>query len=353
MNRLRPREEDRHFIRRLGLVVFVSAVVVFVVRASDLLLLVFGAMLGAVLISAVANWLAARTPLPRGGGVAVAAVLLIAFFATIGWLFGDETLRQAGKLKQTLPGDWARLRMSLEGNPIGKLLTDSLGKGTGGSGIAKYAIGAGWGTLELFANFLIILAGSIFFAAQPGVYRRGLVLLVPPSYREVAASAIHDVGEALKLWLLTQVCSMVLMGVMIGLGLWWSGVEAPVALGLLGGLSEFIPYVGPTLAMVPAIIVAAAGQGSIWGVLATYLVVRVVQANVITPLISQRLVSVPPGLYLFLILAAGYAFGTFGLFFAGALAVTAYTLTVRLLGRETYGDDVAVPGAGSGNRTRV
>jgi predicted PurR-regulated permease PerM len=79
-------------------------------------------------------------------------------------------------------------------------------------------------------------------------------------------------------------------------------------------------------------------------VLGTYAVVRIVQANVITPLISQRLVSVPPGLYLFLILAIGIVFGIFALFFSGALAVTLYVLVKRLYVRETLGDALCMPG---------
>lgn len=155
---------------------------------------------------------------------------------------------------------------------------------------------------------------------------------------------MNDVGRALRLWLLTQIISMAMMGVMIGVGLWLSGVEASAALGLLGGLSEFIPYIGPTLAMIPAVVVALAGSGSVWGVLGSYALVRIVQANIITPLISQEIITVPPGVYLFLILACGYAFGTFGLFFSGALTVAAYTLVSRLYGYETLGDDIHLPG---------
>jgi predicted PurR-regulated permease PerM len=56
------------------------------------------------------------------------------------------------------------------------------------------------------------------------------------------------------------------------------------------------------------------------------------------------MVSVPAGLYLFLILAMGAAFGIFGMFFAGALSVTTYTLAIRLYAREVVGNDAALPG---------
>ena len=344
---LKPGEADQTFVRRLVLVVFTAALVVFVHATKNLLLLAFGAMLGSVLFSAIADSVAKRTQLPRAAGLAIAVLGFLATLLLMGWLFGEETATQAEQLRGTLPQDWMKLQTRLGADPMGRMLLGSLHQDVGGAGLASRLMDYGAGAVEIAINFIIIIIGAIFFAGQPALYRDGLVKLVPPSYRPVACLAADDVGRALKLWLLTQLASMVLMGVMIGVGLWWSGVQAPVALGLLGGLSEFIPYVGPTLAMVPAVIVAVAGPGSLAGVLLTYLVVRIVQANVITPLITRRLVSIPPGLYLFMILSAGFALGTFGLFFAGALAVATYTLTIRLYARETLGDDVAPPGQSS------
>lgn len=344
MARLRPDERDLRFVRRLVLVLVLVALGFFVVRAADLILLAFGAMLGALLLVAIADWIDAHTPIGRGAGLAIAALVLFTVIGLIVWLFGSETASQASALTHALPQDWARLRQSWGSSPIGGKLLNSVESFGGGSKLARVGAGLGLGSLELIANFIIMLVGALFFAAQPQLYRKGILHLVPRPYRPVIADALEDVARALRLWLITQLISMGLMGVMIAFGLWLSGVQAWGALGLLGGLSEFIPYVGPTLAMIPAIIVGLAGGGSIWGVIGTYVVVRIIQANVITPLISQRVVSVPPGLYLFLILAMGYAFGTFGMFFSGALSVAAYTLTIRLYVRETLGDHPALPG---------
>lgn len=344
MNRLAPRAEDRGFIRRVAIVVMALALIAFLYRIGDILLLAFGASLVGILLATAADWLAAHLRLPRAAALAVAVIAMLAVLTLMGWLFGAETGRQAAQLWQTLPQDWAKLRTALEANPIGKLLADSFHQGSQGSRFAHLLLSAGWGGLEIVANFLILLIGGIFFAAQPAVYRRGILIMTPPPYRAVAADVADDVVRSLRLWLLTQIVSMTMMGVMIGIGLWWSGVQAPAALGLLGGLSEFTPYVGPTLAMVPAILMALAGKGSIWGVIVTYVVVRIVQVHIITPLISQSMVSVPAGLYLFLILGMGVAFGVFGIFFAGALSVAVYTLTIRLYAREALDEAVSLPG---------
>ena len=342
--RLRPAEDEWSFIRRLLYVILAVALCYFLYKVADLILLAFGAIIGGVLLSAMADMIADKTGWRRSIALAIATAILFALLGLMGWLFGSQTSQQISHLNQTLPGQWAKVRASLMSHPAGQMLVASLDHGARGSGLARRLFKAGWGASEILVNFIIILIGGIFFAAQPRLYRRGLVLLAPPAYRDVAHDALSDVARTLRLWLLTQLISMALMGVMISFGLWWSGIEAWAALGLLGGLSEFIPYVGPTLAMIPPVIIALAGDGSVWGVLGTYAIVRVVQANIITPLISQRVVSVPPALYLFLILACGYAFGTFGLFFSGALAVTAYTLAIRLYSREILGDPVELPG---------
>lgn len=344
MARLKPDTEDQRFLRRLLLVLVAIALAYFLYRIADLLLLAFGAALGAILLSAGADAIAGKTRLPRWAGLVIVTLAMLIVLGAIGWLFGAETGRQASRLFRRLPSDWAALQMRLGGSPLGRMLIDSGKAGAGGGKIAGLLFGAGWKASEIALNFIVILIGAIFFAADPSVYARGILLLSPAPYRAAVAQALDDTAAALRLWLLTQLFSMVAMGLMIAGGLWLSGLEGWAALGVLGGLSEFIPYIGPTLAMIPALIVALAGQGSVWGVIGTYAVVRIVQANIITPLVSQRIVAIPAGLYIFAILAMGFAFGGFGMFFAGALSVAAFTLVRALYLRETLGEFIAHPG---------
>lgn len=344
MNDLRPGGEMRRFIARLFIIALAIALGVVVYRAAQLFLLAFGAALGAILLSSISRWLMRRMACSRPVALTMAVLLVLLAFCLMGWLFGSEIAGQAERLGQRLPADWTIVRAKLEAGPVGRLLLASAHESGFAGLIGRTIANIGFGAVRVLVNFIILFVGAIFFAAQPRLYARGLAMLAPPPYRRLAFRALCDVARALRLWLRTQLISMLLMGLMIGLGLWWSGVDAPAALGLLGGLSEFIPYVGPTLAMIPAIVVALSGSGSLGGVLLTYLVVRIVQANLITPLITHRVVSVPPGLYLFLILLSGYVFGTFGMFFSGALAVTVFTLAKRLYAREALGDRVRLPG---------
>ncbi|HET8613713.1 MAG TPA: AI-2E family transporter [Sphingomonas sp.] len=342
--RLRPGERDRLFLKRLFLALLVVALVVFLYKITDLLLLAFGSAVGAVLLSAVADWIAERTPLSRNIGFGVAILLLLGALWLIGWLFGDELSREFDQMMARLPGQWREAEATLSATPMGRWLVDAMNSAGRGKSLAvtlaNWSLGAG----EILVNFLIVLVGAIFFGAQPRLYRDGIVCLTPPPYRAIIGDALDDCGRTLKLWLLTQIVLMTTMGLLVGGGLWLAGLKSAAALGMLAALSEFIPYVGPTLAMLPPIVIAIAGEGSIGGVIATFVVVRFIQSSFITPMVERRVVSVPPAITLFVILAFGYAFGLFGLFFSAPLLVVAYTLVGRLYLREAIAEEIELPG---------
>ena len=120
-------------------------------------------------------------------------------------------------------------------------------------------------------------------------------------------------------------------------------MPSAAALGLLAGLSEFIPYIGPTAAMIPALGLAATeGTGPVIGALATYAIVRLIQTNFITPYVQNRVISIPPAITVFAIIGIGVIFGVFGLFFSAALLVVIFTLVRSLYLREVLGEDMPV-----------
>ena len=167
---------------------------------------------------------------------------------------------------------------------------------------------------------------------------------MPRGYRPAVDDALADTTVSLRLWLRAQLIGMTTMGLMVGLGLWAVGVPSAAALGLLAGLSEFIPYVGPTAAMVPALgLAATAGSDALVWALVVFLVIRIVHTNLITPLLQRHVVHVPPAVTLFAILGIGTVFGLFGLFFSGALLVVIFTLVRSLYLREVLGEDVPAP----------
>lgn len=195
------------------------------------------------------------------------------------------------------------------------------------------------------ADLLLVLFGGISLAAQPGLYVRGLVLLGPGGGREKARKAVEACGRALSLWLLGQLVSMYIGGALTTVGLWLVGVPLALALGLLSGLAEFVPIVGPIAAAVPGLLLAFSRDMTmtVW-VLAVYLGIQQIESNMLLPLIERRLVSLPPALTLFAVVAMGMLLGPLGALFATPLTVVAFVLVRMLYLRETLGVPVPMPG---------
>ena len=341
MNRLAPDADDARFIRRILYIIVIVAIVAALYRASDLLILAFGSMLGAIVIHAIADLYArhAKAPPKLALGLGMATVLGLVGFLV--WLFGVQFRTQINLLVTALPGLIDQFAGYLSQSPVGAKIVDAVRQAYAGSRVATDIGGLVQGAGELVLNCLLLLVGALFFAADPKVYERGFLYLIPRSKRAAIEDALFDVGSTLKLWLRSSLILMTSMGVLIGLGLWISGVPSAAALGLLAGLSEFIPYIGPTAAMIPALGLAATqGTGSVVGALVTYALVRLVQTNFITPYVQNRVVSIPPAITVFAILGVGAIFGLFGLFFSAALLVVLFTLVRSLYLREVLGEDI-------------
>lgn len=339
--RLAPDEQDARFIRRVLMLLVIAALAAALLRAGNLLILAFGSMLGAIVIHAIADLFHDYLRVPRKGALALGMATTLAVLGFLGWLFGVAFREQVNLLIERTPAILNQFGEWLSRSAVGAKLVDAVEAAYAGSQAAHDISGLMRGAGEIALNALLLLVGALFFAADPEVYERGALLLVPPRHRPAFEDALFDVASTLRLWLRAQLIQMTTMGVAVGIGLWLAGVPSAAALGLLAGLSEFIPYVGPTAAMLPALGLAATkGTGPIVGTLVTYALVRLVQSNFITPFVTNRVVSIPPAVTLFVIIGIGYVFGLFGLFFSAALLVVIFTLVRSLYLREVLGEDI-------------
>ena len=138
---------------------------------------------------------------------------------------------------------------------------------------------------------------------------------------------------------------MLMIGVISGLAYWWLGLPLPLALGIISGLTNFIPFIGPILGAVPALIFALAIniETVLWTAGVT-LAIQQLEGNIISPVIQRHAVLMPPALALFAIVISGLLFGLLGVFLAVPLAVALLVLVKKLWVRETLGEQTVVPG---------
>jgi predicted PurR-regulated permease PerM len=335
--------KDADFVRRVLIVIGLVVLALLAWKLSYVVLLTFGAILVAVILRAFADLLARWTPLPKRWTLTAAALIILMVMIGILVMFGAQIRGQIAIVSERLPAAIDSFTSQLGLGPVTHQLPDML-EGRGSSVVARLA-GYGWALAGGLTDFLLVVVAGIYIAANPTVYRTGLVKLFPPSQHERVSSSLDAIGEALKLWLGAQLMAMIFVGLAVVIGVWLIGLPSPFALGLIAGLLEFVPFIGPVLGALPAILIASTIDGPtvMWTVL-LFVVIQQLEANVIFPQLGRRMVSLPPALALFAILAAGVLFGPLGLLFGFPMAVVVFVLVKKLYVRETLGEETAVPG---------
>lgn len=336
----------RVFIERLVIAIAILGLAALLWALRALLILVFGAVLVAVILSLVAAPLRRRLGLPDWAALLAAVAVVIGVLATAVSMFGGETVRQASGLRETLPAAWGAIEQRIEPYGLAAPLRDTVAaaQSSGGgilSNVGRIAVSVGNG----IADTLLVIVGGIYLAAQPQLYREGTLKLIPPGGRARVEQALDDCWNALRLWLGGRLVSMTVVGTLTGTGLWLLGIPGALALAVLAFVLEFIPFLGPVLAAVPAILLALAFDPAkaIWVAL-LYLAIQQIEGNVVEPLVQQRAVEMPPALLLFAVVAGAVAFGPPGIVFAAPLTVVLLVMVKRLYVREALHTPTDIPG---------
>ena len=254
-------------------------------------------------------------------------------------------LWQLRTLAEAVPVAWRSFEERVGDMGLGDQLAgvvDSARPGDGSAtGFGRFLMSVGSGV----ADALVVIFGGIFLAAQPNFYRIGAIKLVPQAKRALVAEAMIDSERALRLWLRGQLFAMVIVGLMTGVGLWLIGVPSALALGLLAGLLEFIPFAGPILAAVPGILLALViGPDLALWTAVLYFAVQHFEGYLLQPLVQRYAVDLPPVVLLFSLLGFSILFGVIGMLLAAPLAVVSYVLVKRLYVQEALGTKTPIPG---------
>lgn len=327
------------FLKRLAAVVLAAALIALALRLSGLLLMVFGGILVAVILNAGANIVIRWTGLN-----ATIAVLLVVLAAVIlvgiaGTLLGAQIADEFARLLEQLPKAAEQVESWVRGIPgADQMLRQAEGE-SGTPGIAD--VFSGFTTVATTAigavtGLLVALVIALFLALDPGLYQRGVLHLFPFGKRDRVREVLAGVASSLRAWMKGQAVAMIAVGAMTILGLMVLGAPLPLALGLLSGFLNVIPFIGPVLAAVPAVLVALAEspQLGLWVAL-LYLVIQQIEGNVVQPVVQEKAVALPPALTVAAAVGMGALFG-----FPGMLLATPMLVAVFVIVRMAYVEDV-------------
>jgi predicted PurR-regulated permease PerM len=185
---------------------------------------------------------------------------------------------------------------------------------------------AGW----LVSTVIIIFIG-VYTASNPSLYHRGVVQLFPNARRERISEILAMMGHQLRWWLIGRLAGMVIVGVVTAFTLNMMGIPMAGLLGLISGLLTFIPNLGPIISAVPVVLIALMESPSKALIVAVfYTVLQMVEGYVLTPLILQRTVSLPPALLLSAQAILGSLLGLAGIAMAAPITVLGMVLVNML-----------------------
>lgn len=339
-------QSEHIFVRRVLIVLGLTAVFFLVWQLRVLLLMLFGAIVIASIFRAVSDMICKYTRAPSSVAIGLSILLVLGSVGALVALFGNHVAQQVQSLRETLPAAWRALEarignigLSEQLDRLVSTITTPGGSGLSGFGRTLISIGSG------IADLLVVIFAGIYLATQPNFYRVGAIKLVPPARRKIAAEAMLESERALRLWLKGQAIAMVVVGLLTGFGLWLLGMPSALTLGLLAGALEFIPFAGPILSAIPAVLLAAAVSPdlALWVTL-LYLAIQQFEGNVLSPMIQQYAVDLPGAVLLFSLIGFGSLFGTLGVILAAPLAVVMMVLVKRLYIIETLDTPTPIPG---------
>jgi predicted PurR-regulated permease PerM len=302
----------------------------FLYSIAQLLLLFFIAVLFALYLSAVTDALQKWLAVPRTAGLLMALLLTLVAVAGVIYLIVPPVVLQFQELITAMPALMARWEAELvaasDRSPIVGQLLGRLDEGQTYTGIIVAQIGGYFGGvmpylysgLTFFIHFISVLVMGIYLALRPGLYREGFILLAPPLHRELVRDILDDLGRTLRSWIVGQLLGMTVLGMLTWIGLTLLNVPYALAFGVFAGATAIVPFFGTLFSTVlPALFVLGTGSvtHAVW-VLLLGVFVQAFEANVVSPMIMERQVRLPPVLTILAVLVMAHLLHLVGLFVA-------------------------------------
>lgn len=314
-------------------------------RLTNVILLLFASGLAAMLFFQLTRFLQKLLRLPFAIALTLAVILPITGILLIGWQFGSLMATQFAQLFVRVPQAFHVADSWLRGSSVGREIVARYESFLpDGSRIVAFiqALLANVGTAV--TELIIVLVAGIYLAAQPALYTGGILKLAPPRSRPRALHLWHSVIRALHAWLKGQAIGMLFVGVGTAAGFWLVGLPAPLAIGLVAGLCEFVPYLGVIVVSIPAIILgfSISMETGIWTIL-VLVVVQQVQGNFVSPMAQQMMVRLPPALTIFSLIAAALLAGPLAVILAVPLTVVGLVLVKEVIAARDRALAAALP----------
>ena len=337
---------DVAYLRRLLLTILTLATAVAIWLLADLLLLLFAAILLAIALRVIADPISHGIGIGEGWALLIGGLMIVVVLGITSYLFGSQLVHEWQGLADRLPRALSQMSTWLQLGSLQDIVQQNGAASAMGSVLSR---ALSWGTTVIgaVASLAVVVFGGIYLALDPQLYRAGFMKLVPVQVQANVDTALDECGIALRRWLGAQIVAMAIVGLVTAVGLSLVGLPSALALGLIAGVAEVVPYIGPIAAAIPALAIAFSQDLQTVGwTLAVLVAVQQLENNILMPLLASRSVAIPPALAMFAIVAMGILLGPLGLLLGFPLSIALYMIVKRLYVHDTLGKPVeSVTGA--------
>ncbi len=314
-----------------GIFALIISLILLLKATFSVFLLILAGILIAVFFRGLSGLIERKTKWNGAVCLTISILGTLVIIVLLFWLLGAKVQSQITQLNDTLPATVKDVKAQLNNSSLGQKIVEKISSPQTQKKAQSLIQTFFKSTFGIVGDLYVILFLGIFFTVSPGQYKKGLVQLVPKRGQAKADEVLVKTSDSLKKWLKGKIFAMFVVFILTSIGLAIIGVPIWLTLALIAGLLNFIPNFGPLIAMIPAVLVGfMQGPSTAAFIAGLYILVQVTESNFITPMVQQKLISIPPALIIIAQLLISPLTGGWGLVLATPLMVIVMVLVQEL-----------------------
>lgn len=313
--------------------ILIILLLLFLSQITAIALLFFASFIIACSLNPAVDILEAKMKRPAAAALILLGVLLISaiFFVPIVIV----AFRQVQGLMMILPTKLGYIQdfifnHQFYGHRIPEIINlDSVIKSTSplATRLLNQSIDITIGFFQGVLYFLAICMMVFYFMADKTAIKNGIIKIFPKKMKEKASEIYENISKNVGGYVIAQLLNMVAIGFLTAIGLFFLKVDYALLLGLITGLLDIIPVVGPTIALgLCLLMVYSVGPVGIALVIVIFLIAQWLSNNLVRPVIFGKFLNLHPLIIIFALLTSAQFFGVWGVILAPAIASLVYVL---------------------------
>lgn len=338
-------KDFQSFISKVLILVVIGAILMAIYHGARFFLLVFAGVLIAILWRGVAHWLSDKTGLKFKWLLPAVIIFNIGTIILFFWLSSPSISQQVDRLSEEIPKVVKQVETSLNNSKVGRKIRDSISENGFSEDQVMRALNFFSGTFNFFIDVFLIFAFSLFLTANPDLYKKGVLYLVPKKYQSTAGHLFSRLQHVLFRWFIGKILDMFSIFLMTIIGLWFLDMPMIFTFALIAFFFSFVPNIGPVISAIPPVAIAFldSPQKALYvGLL--YLGIQFVESYFVTPNVQKRASYTAPVLLLLVQFLLAKFLGVLGLFLSTPLLIT-ITVAIKQLYIENYLENHSLPAA--------